>query len=120
MFPGNAEYSCVVLSIIALGDGAAALGGRWFGKTPLPWNADKTWAGLVCFLLVSIPVSGIVYWGEARPGVPFADAALCGVAAAVPAAVAETLRVRMNDNLRVGVAAAVGVVVASRLIFSGS
>jgi hypothetical protein len=46
----------------------------------------------------------------ARPDVSLASAAISASAAALLAAVAESLPVRLTDNLRVGVAAAVGMI----------
>jgi len=119
LFPANAEYAAVVLCVLAFGDTAAALGGTLFGKRALPWNADKTWVGLLCFVLCAVPLATVAYWGEAQPAVPLSVAAICGATAAGLAAVAESLRSRIDDNVRVSVAAAVGVVLGSRILTAG-
>jgi dolichol kinase len=116
LFPGQAEYAGVVLCVLAFGDSAAALGGRLFGKRPLPWNPRKTWMGSLCFMLLAAPIAILAYWGEARPAVSWSAAVICGTAGAVLGGVAESLPSRIDDNLRVSVAAAVGVVVAANLV----
>lgn len=110
-FPSRPEMGLAVTVIIAFGDGAATLGGLLVKGPRLPWNNHKSWAGLCAFLLVSIPAAAIVYWGEARPGVSLLVALACAGPAALAASLAETLPVRLNDNVRVGVTAAVVIVV---------
>jgi dolichol kinase len=66
------------------------------------------WHGLL--VLFAIPVATLAYWRVARPDVSLASAAISASAAALLAAVAESLPVRLTDNLRVGVAAAVGMI----------
>ncbi len=113
LFPSRAEFASATLYVLAFGDAAAALGGRAWGRKPLPWNAGKTWVGLACFVLAAAPTAAVIYRLEARPQVAWSLAWTCAVAGAVCAAVAESLPSRVNDNLRVGIAAAVGIVVAS-------
>ncbi len=58
-------------------------------------------------------MAAIVYWGETHnleaqtPGVSFVTALYCAGMTVVAAAIAESLPSRLNDNLRVGVTAAV-------------
>ena len=119
-FPGNAEYAAVVICVLAFGDSAAAMGGRLFGQTRLPWNAHKTWVGLFCFILVASTFASLAFWGEARPQVALRIAVICGTSAAVLGGVAETLPMRIDDNLRISVAAAVGVVIVSKVLATGA
>lgn len=109
-FPSRPEIGLAVTVIIAFGDGAATLGGLLVQGPRLPWNAEKSWAGLATFLLVSVPTASIVYWGEARPDITLIAALACVGPAASAAAVAETLPVRVNDNIRVGLTAALVIV----------
>jgi dolichol kinase len=115
LFPAHAELGLTVLAVLAFGDGSATLGGLLFDSRPLPWNRDKTWSGTLCFLLAAIPMASLIYWGESHnaealePGVSFATALFCGGSAAFVAAIAESLRSRINDNVRVGLAASVAV-----------
>lgn len=110
-FPSRPEIGLAVTVIIAFGDGAATLGGLLVRGPRLPWNRNKSWAGLGAFLLISIPAAAVVYWGESRPGITIIAALACVAPAGFAAAVAETLPVRLNDNVRVGVTAALGIVV---------
>ncbi len=117
LFPAKAEYASVIVCTLAFGDSAAALAGIRYGKRKLPWNNDKTWVGLGAFLILAAPVAILAFWKEAgNPEVSLSAAAICGSSAVVLAAFAESLRSRIDDNLRVGLAAAVGVVVADGLI----
>lgn len=115
LFPANLEYAFVVLTVLAFGDSAAAIGGRRFGKRKLPWNREKTWAGFLCFLALASPIAILVFWGEARPRVTLGSAVVCGLIPAALGAFAETLRSRIDDNLRVCIAAAIGVVITGEL-----
>jgi dolichol kinase len=119
VFPQHPEFVCALVVILALGDGSACLGGKFFGGRKLPWNSDKTWAGTACFIAVAAPVATIAYfleanvnslaaWGDGGPiAVPLAMAAACGVAATLVASLAESWKSKLTDNLRVGLAAGV-------------
>ncbi len=111
LFPGNVEFTCVVVTVIAFGDVAAYIGGTQFGKRRLPWNDQKTWAGTISFVCCAAPVATLAYWGEANPVVPFRMALLCGTTAALAGALAESIRTEVTDNLRIGLAAAAAVIV---------
>lgn len=111
LFPAHAELTMVVVIILALGDGSAYIFGRALGKTKLPWNGDKSWAGMFGFVAVSAPLAILAYYLEANnPPAPLAMAILCAGAASVVAAIAESLPTEISDNLRVGLAASVTVV----------
>jgi phytol kinase len=110
-FPSQTELGLVVIIIIAFGDGSATLAGMLARGRKLPWNEAKSWVGLAAFLLCSIPLATLVYWGEARPGVSFPVALACVVPAALTAALAESLPTRINDNIRVGITAGLTILV---------
>lgn len=118
LFPARVEFTSAMLCILAFGDSAAALGGRRWGRRRLPWNPRKTWIGMGCFLAAALPIGSIAYWGEARPSVALSTAFACGFCAAVPAAIAETLPLRIDDNLRISIAAFVGIVLSSSVLVS--
>ena len=114
LFQGAAEIGLTVLAILAFGDGPATLGGLYFGGPRLPWNPSKTWSGFACFLLVGIPMATLVYWGETNfnlevrpPATPLGTSLLVVGTAVTAAAVMESLRLRVNDNIRVGATAAI-------------
>lgn len=116
LFPAHLEFTCVVVVVLAFGDGSAYIGGKLFGRRKLPWNQSKTWVGTASFVLVAAPLAALAYWGEARhPSVSFSTALICGTAAAMLGALAESLPMRITDNLRVGAAAAIAVVAAHAL-----
>jgi dolichol kinase len=112
LFPGHPEFATVVLVVLAFGDGSATLFGLLHGHSPLPWNARKTWVGTIAFIVCAAPLAALAYWQESRPHAPFSVALAVGIVAAIVADVAESLPLRVSDNLRVGLAAMVGVVTA--------
>ena len=103
--PAQPEIGMAVTMIIAFGDGSATLAGMLLRGRRLPWNRDKSWVGLAAFLLCAIPLATLVYWAEARPGVALSLACACVAPAVLTAALAESLPMRINDNIRVGVTA---------------
>ncbi len=123
-FPQHAELGLTVLAVLAFGDGSATLGGLWLGGPKLPWNSKKTWAGFAAFLVIGIPLASLIYWGETQFNpesleygmVPFSQALICAGTAVLLGAIAESLPVSLNDNIRVGIAAAVGVTTMHGLI----
>lgn len=124
VFPQHAELGLTVLAVLAFGDGSATWGGLTFGGPKLPWNSKKTWSGLACFLAIGIPLAALIYWGETyfNPEsleyrkVSFATALMCSGAAVSFGAIAESLPTRINDNIRVGIASALGVTIMHALL----
>ena len=80
----------------ALGDTAAALAGKRFGRHRTSWG--KSWEGFAAGLAVNLAV------GLALPGIPFAGAVLGALAAAT----LEFLPLPVDDNLRVTLGGALG------------
>lgn len=111
LFPATPELGLAVMSILAFGDGSATLVGILAGGEKLPWNPEKSWAGLAAFLTFSIPLATIVCWGEAQPHLSMPAAFCCVAPAGLLAGLAESLPSRINDNIRVGLVAAVTIVV---------
>ncbi len=103
--PAKAELGLTLLAILAMGDGSATLGGLLLRGPTLPWNPHKTWAGLASFVAVGGPYAAMIYWGEARPAVPFVTALSIAMLATTISAICESIDSRMNDNIRVGIAA---------------
>ena len=118
LFPAHAELGLAVLGVLAFGDGSATLLGKLLGGPRLPWNAAKTVAGFLGFLMVGLPVTALIYWGESHnlealgPAATASQALLIAAAGVVAGAIAESLPSRINDNIRVGVASATALVVA--------
>lgn len=107
LVPSHPEWGLMTLQILALGDGSATLGGLMLGGKRLPWNRQKTFAGLFCFALMGSLGATLSFWGEAHPGVPFGTALAICATAALCAGIVESLPVRSNDNFRVGMTALV-------------
>jgi phytol kinase len=111
LFPADLEIGLAVLSILAFGDGSATMFGLMLRGRRLPWNPAKSWSGLFAFLLLGSLSTAWVYWGEthnpeaATAGVTFAMAICLTSPAVCLCAVAESLRSRLNDNIRVGLVA---------------
>ena len=109
-----------MLAVLAFGDGAATLFGQAVGRhavarPPLPWNRDKSWAGLLAFWAVGLPAAAVYYRGETLNPEALRDPATWPAAFAVVAPAAllaglwESARSHWNDNVRVALAAAAGV-----------
>lgn len=105
VFPNHVELALTALVILAFGDGAASLGGMALHGPALPWNEQKTFIGTLSFMICSAPCAVWIYWGISSPSVPVRTALFSGIAAAIVAALAESLRSSINDNIRVGAAA---------------
>lgn len=101
--PLHPEYALIVLTILAFGDGSATLGGMLIGGPRLPWNRQKTWAGLLCFAGSGTLVAAFTYWAEVKPTPEWGAAFTIGATVATAAAIAESLPMRVNDNFRVGI-----------------
>ena len=123
IFPAHIECGFAVLAVLAFGDGAATLVGKLARGPRLPWNRDKTLAGFVGFLVFALPMTTLIYWGEsnnlqqAGPAATWLQSLGIALAGVLAGAMAESLPMRLNDNLRVGVAAAIGIVAAHALVF---
>ncbi|HEU0298159.1 MAG TPA: hypothetical protein VFR37_01870 [Longimicrobium sp.] len=87
-----------------LGDAAAALVGKRFGRHRTAWG--KSWEGYAAGLAVSLAV------GLAIPGIPLAGAVLGALAAAT----LEFLPLPIDDNLRVTLGGALGCWVGGMLV----
>jgi dolichol kinase len=113
LFPRHLELGLAVLAILAFGDGSATLAGLTFRGPRLWWNRAKSWSGFAGFIVVGSLMTSWIYWGEthnpeaADPAVSFGTALLLTSPAVVMAAFAESVRSRINDNIRVGVVSAV-------------
>jgi len=104
LFPARADLAAAAWGILAAGDGAASLVGRRASRS-LPWNPGKRWAGSLAFVSAGTAAGGallrFVAAGSAdTPWTAPAAFATAG-AAAVAAALAESWRSRLDDNVRV-------------------
>jgi hypothetical protein len=108
VFRQRLDLAAAAWAILAVGDGTATLAGRAFGAAPLPWNRDKTVAGSVAFILAGGGAAVLLCWWT-QPALPAPAPLLfviaAPVAAAAVAALVETMRIRLDDNLSVPFAA---------------
>ncbi|MDB5334700.1 MAG: phosphatidate cytidylyltransferase, partial [Planctomycetaceae bacterium] len=116
LFPSQPEFSATVLAILAFGDGSAALGGILLRGPKLPWNHQKTWAGFVCFLVGSVLPATVFFWGETTPPVSWATALLFAGTSALIGDLVESIPTDINDNIRVGLAVNVTLIVMQTIV----
>ncbi len=121
LLPDRLEVGLGVLAILAFGDGSATTAGKLFGGPTLPWNPQKTVAGLLGFILAGGTATTLMYWGETHnpeaiePPLTLALASLLTFPAVFLSALVESLNSRINDNIRVGMVAAVSLASLSML-----
>jgi uncharacterized protein (TIGR00297 family) len=116
VFRSRLDIVAAAWAIMACGDGAATLAGTHLGGPRLPWNAQKTWSGLLAFVaaasagavalslwvapsIVPAPPAGFTWWAP--------------VIAAIVAAFVETIPIGLDDNLSVPVAAGLALALAA-------
>ncbi|MEI6669013.1 MAG: DUF92 domain-containing protein [Acidobacteriota bacterium] len=103
-FPDRLDIVAAAWGILAVGDGSATIIGRACGRHPLPWQPDKTVEGLVAFVMLGGAAGILLAWWTApavaaHPPVEFIVVA--PVLAALAAGLAETIPVKLDDNLTV-------------------
>ena len=107
-FPRRLDIVAGAWGILAIGDGLATLVGRAAGGRRWPWNRDKTVAGSVSFFLAGASAAAFLTWWCRSPNAPpepLSFLIAVAVAAALVAALVETIPVRLDDNLSVAFAA---------------
>lgn len=105
VFRHHLEFAAAAWGVLAAGDGMATLVGTTVRSARLPWNRDKSAAGLVAFIVAASGAAiGLLAWTS---DAPVSDGMiLAGVLAALVAGFVETIPIRLNDNISVPVAAA--------------
>lgn len=116
LLPKHAELGMLVLCVLAFGDGMATTCGLLLRGPTLPWNRAKSWVGTIAFVSFGGYLSSLAYWAESQPRADWSIALMCGFSAAVVAAFAESLPSRVNDNVRVGISAAVTAIATHALV----
>jgi uncharacterized protein (TIGR00297 family) len=106
VFRHQLHYAAIAWVMLAFGDGVATLAGKSIPLARLPWHGDKSWGGLIAFFIAGA-LGGLAV--SAWLGVPMP---LTVLLTAVVCAVAESLPLRIDDNLTVPFAAAVTLIVA--------
>ncbi len=109
-FPRRPDIVAAAWGILAVGDGLATLVGRRAGHRRLSWNPGKTLEGSLALALGG-GVVGVVLAAWTRPAVspepPLAFVLLAPFLAGAAAALVESLRVGLDDNISVPIAAAI-------------
>lgn len=119
LLPDRLEVGLAVLSILAFGDGSASLFGLLMRGPALPWNRGKSWSGFLAFLLVGGLLTAWIYWGETQnpealePALSFTRALLLTFPAVAVCAFVESIPSGINDNIRVGITAAISLALLS-------
>jgi uncharacterized protein (TIGR00297 family) len=109
-FPYRPDIAAATWGILAFGDGVATIVGVRSLGPRLPWNPDKTYAGSLAFVAAgALAGAALALW--TRPAVsplpPLLFSLGAPALAAVAAAGVESIRVRLDDNISVPIAAAV-------------
>ena len=68
VFRSRLELAAGVWALLAVGDGMATLSGLGLKGPGLPWNREKTWSGLVAFVLFGTAASALVIRWVQRAG----------------------------------------------------
>ena len=118
LFPTRLDIVAAAWGILAVGDGMAGIVGSFARGRRIPWNRDKTVAGsLSLWACGGIASASLAWWCrpavETPPDLWFSLAA--PFVAAGAAALAETIPIRLDDNVTVPFTAA-GVLWAASLI----
>jgi uncharacterized protein (TIGR00297 family) len=106
VFRHHLAYAAIAWVMLAFGDGVATLAGKAVPLGRLPWNRDKSWGGVLAFVVAgALGGLAIGWWmGVSMP--------VAIVLTAIVAAIAESLPLGLDDNLTVPFAAAVTLIVA--------
>jgi uncharacterized protein (TIGR00297 family) len=109
IFNWHIEIAAVAWVLLAFGDGFATLIGRAVPLAPLPWNRQKSWGGVLGFIVFGGAAAfAIAMFFGGYPGT------IALVVAILASAFAESLPLGLNDNIVVpfvagGALAAVGI-----------
>jgi uncharacterized protein (TIGR00297 family) len=109
LFPDRLDIVAATWGIMAAGDGMATIVGRHARRARIPWNRRRTVAGSAAFVLFGGAAGAFLcWWCTPRivpPPYPWFPIWM-PFAAALAAAAAETLPIRLDDNLSVPATAA--------------
>jgi uncharacterized protein (TIGR00297 family) len=104
VFPNRLDIAAAAWGILAVGDGMATLIGQRFGTRRIPWNREKSILGTCAFVVCGGAAAAFLAWWCRPPIVPppylwFSIGA--PMLAALAAAFAETIPIRLDDNITV-------------------
>lgn len=116
VFRHHLEVVAGAWALVAIGDVAAGVIGQSRGAHPLPFNSEKTWEGFAAFVLLGGAAALLLTLWVSGHGFGFKALWVCA-GAAVAGAFAESLPIRLNDNVSVPLVAG-GVLFCASLIES--
>ena len=103
-FPARLDIAASAWGVLAMGDGAATLAGRRWGRHRLGWNPDKSVEGLLAFIVAGGTAAVFLAWWTAPAITPAPSITFIVIApllAAVAAGLVETLPIALDDNVSV-------------------
>lgn len=103
---GNMYIVAGAWAILAFGDSWSNIIGRRVGKRKLYWNPTKSYVGLVAFILSSIIGSGFFLWWV-KPMISTRELVNLAVSGSVICGILETLPIKIDDNILVGLGAGI-------------
>jgi uncharacterized protein (TIGR00297 family) len=109
LLPERPDIVAAAWGILAIGDGAATIVGRSIGGPRIRWNREKSVAGSAAFVVLGGAAGAFLCWWCAPAVIPPPYAwfvIVAPFAAALAAAAAETVPIRLDDNLSVSATAA--------------
>ena len=108
LFPADLAIVAAAWGVLAAGDGMATLVGRAVGGGRWRWNREKTVAGTLALWVAGSAAGAALFWW-CRSAAPEPRSVMfiitASMAAAALAAAVETMDVRLDDNLSVGLTA---------------
>jgi uncharacterized protein (TIGR00297 family) len=110
LFRDDLWMAAAVWAVLAWGDGMASLAGLALDGPRLPWNAGKSWAGLLAFVgFGALGAAAFIGWTLRLPAANWLSPRILGLAVplAVVCALVESLPTTLDDNLTVPLAGAV-------------
>ncbi|MCX7920229.1 MAG: hypothetical protein N3A72_11640 [bacterium] len=93
-------------AILAIGDSFSNIIGRRFGKKKLYWNPVKSYAGLIGFIIPSMIGSGFFLWWI-NPNIGVKELINLSVIGSIVSGILETLPLKIDDNILVGLGAGI-------------
>src|SRR5687767_4328754 len=109
LVPERLDIVAGAWGVLAVGDGAATLVGRYLPIRPWAWNRDKSLGGSLAFVLFGGTAAAALLWwcrGEAMPPAYWWFPIAAGLLGALVAAAVETITVSFDDNVSVAGSAA--------------
>jgi uncharacterized protein (TIGR00297 family) len=96
------EVAAAAWGILAFGDGMASLVGMSMGRSKLPWNPRKSWAGTIAYVLFgTIASTALLIWTPRDHTYTLGFALAVCFATSVVAAALESLPQGLDDNIGV-------------------